>query len=251
MFAAAKSYLKSHAPGIWHTGRTTRKLLKLIPRVYGYEPRRCPICAHEGRFFAEIHFPDIFVFDAICPKCSSNSRNRLLKIAVDQLGLMPPSSSVLHFAPERPVRRFVEPAVAHYKTADLDPRGVDLQINIEAIAQPDESWDVIICSHVLEHVDHHKALAELRRILKPNGKLLAFFPIVEPWSAHYENDKATSPRDRGLHFGKENHLRRFGGVVRDDFATAGFKLEEFAPIGPEVVEFGLIPGETLFIASRG
>jgi len=60
----------------------------------------------------------------------------------------------------------------------------------------------------------------------------------------------TSERDRGLHFGKENHLRRFGASVREDIVSAGFQLEPYSPIGPEIVRYGLIPGETLFIANK-
>ena len=59
-----------------------------------------------------------------------------------------------------------------------------------------------------------------------------------------------NPRDRGLHFGKENHRRRFGTSVRTEFTNAGFALEAFSPIGPDVVRYGLIPGETLFIGRK-
>ena len=146
------------------------------------------------------------------------------------------------------MRKYIEPRVSLYRTTDLYARGVDLKLNIENIDQPSGSWDVIICSHVLEHVDHHKALKELRRILSPGGNLLALFPVVEGWSDHYEDETVVSERDRGLHFGKENHVRRFGASIRNDFVAAGFELDCFAPIGAMVVEFGLIPGETLFIA---
>lgn len=237
-------------PVLWMMARTTRKVLTLIPRIYGYAPRTCPICNRQGRFFAEIHFPDIFVFDAICPACSSNPRNRLLKLAIDEKTLLTPEMDLLHFAPETAVTSFVRPRVKTYKTADLFAPGVDYQLNIEAIDQPDASWDRIICSHVLEHVDHRKALPELRRILKPGGKLLALFPVIDGWDQDYENKDIESEYDRGLHFGKENHLRRFGRSVRDDFTAAGFQLETYSPVGPEFVKFGLIPGETLFIATR-
>jgi SAM-dependent methyltransferase len=250
MIGSAKTFLKAKFPSAWNFARTTNKLRKLIPRVYGYEPRTCTLCGHHGRFHAEVHFPDIFVFDAICPACGSNTRNRLLKLAIDRKGLLKPDARLLHFAPEGPVRRVLEPAVGRYATADLFAEGVDLKLNIEAIDQPDGSWDVIVCSHVLEHVDHVKALAELHRILAPGGRLLAMFPVVEAWEGHYENPAVTDERGRALHFGKENHLRRFGGSVRDEFAAAGFDVEAFAPIGPEIVECGLIPGEVLFIATR-
>jgi SAM-dependent methyltransferase len=250
MFSKLKSDLRQRFPGAWNTARTTNKLLQLVPRIYGYEPRECVVCGHKGKFLAEIHFPDAFIYDAVCPHCGSQPRNRLLKLAVDRLGLLPKGARVLHFAPESNVRSFIEPQTGQYRTADLFAEGVDLKLNIEAIDQPDQSWDVIICSHVLEHVDHRKAMRELLRILTPGGRLLALFPIVDAWPHDYEAPEIQSPRDRGLHFGKDNHLRRFGASVREDFVQAGFSLETFSPIGPEVVRYGLIPGETLFIATR-
>jgi SAM-dependent methyltransferase len=250
MMKSAKNYLRSRFPRAWAFLRTTNHARKLLPRIYGYERRDCNLCGHRGHFYAEIHFPDIFVYDAICPKCSAASRNRLLKLAIDELGLLHDSTKLLHFAPERPVARVVSKMVGEYATADLFADGVDLKLDIESIDQPDERWDAIICCHVLEHVDHLKALPELRRILTPGGAFLAMFPVVEGWDGHYENPNIKSNRDRGLHFGREDHRRRFGGSIRGEFVAAGFELETFAPIGPEVVQFGLIPGETLFIGRR-
>jgi SAM-dependent methyltransferase len=250
MLNDVKAQLKTRFPHAWNVARTTNKLLMLVPRVYGFEKRDCAICGFNGRFLAEIHFPDIFTFDAVCPTCGSMPRNRLLKLAISQKGMLNNRTRLLHFAPERPVTSFVKPAVSVYKTADINGINVDYTLNIEKIDQPSDSWDVIICSHVLEHVDHHKALAELFRILAPGGKLLALFPIVDAWPHDYENPAVTSERDRGLHFGKENHLRRFGASVREDIVSAGFQLEPYSPIGPEIVRYGLIPGETLFIANK-
>jgi SAM-dependent methyltransferase len=250
MIAQLKARLKRKFPATWNRLRATKKLFALIPRVYGYEPRDCVMCGYHGKFLAEIHFPDIFTYDAICPRCGSLPRNRLLKLAVEAKGLLGADTRLLHFAPEANMRAYVEPRAGFYRTADLYARGVDLKLNIEAIDQPDSSWDLIICSHVLEHVDHRKALNELHRILTPGGRLLALFPIVDAWPHDYEAPDIQSPRDRGLHFGKENHRRRFGTSVRTEFANAGFALEAFSPIGPDVVRYGLIPGETLFIGRK-
>lgn len=247
---ALKVLLKEKFPSIWNRLRATRKLVALVPRVYGFEPRDCVMCGYHGKFLAEMHFPDIFTYDAICPRCGSLPRNRLLKLAVEEKKPLTAGTRLLHFAPEANVRRYVEPRVGLYRTADLFATGVDLRLNIETIDQPDASWDCVICSHVLEHVDHRKALKELHRILAPGGILLALFPIVDAWPHDYEAPEIRSPRDRGLHFGKENHLRRFGASIRAEFVRAGFALEAYSPIGPEVVRHGLIPGETLFIGRK-
>jgi len=245
-----RSSLKRKFPRAWNVARTTKLGLQLLPRLYGYHPRRCNLCSYQGRFLAEVHFPDIFTYDALCPSCGSLPRNRLLVLAITKLGLLRESDRLIHFAPEDCVRSFVAGRVREYKTADLNPKGVDFEENIERLSFEDGSWDVIICSHVLEHVDHHAALRELHRILKPGGRLLSLFPVVEGWTSDYENEEVTSPFDRAIHFGKDNHLRRFGREVREDFTQAGFDLECFSAAGQETVSLGLIPGETLFIGRK-
>src|SRR3954471_13609165 len=174
-----KTFLKKQFPASWNVLRTTRKLIALVPRVYGFEPRECVMCGYRGKFLAEIHFPDIFTYDAICPRCGSLPRNRLLKLALEEKQILNAGTRLLHFAPEGNVREYVEPRVRLYRTADLYARDVNLQLNIENIDQPDANWDLIICSHVLEHVDYRKALRELHRVLAPGGALLALFPIVD------------------------------------------------------------------------
>lgn len=248
--AGVKSLLRSSFPGAWNRARTAKQTLQLIPRIFGHHPRECSLCGFKGKFLAEIHFPDIFTYDAVCPSCQSLPRNRLLALAMEQKGLLGPDKKLLHFAPERTVTSFLNGKLGGYTTVDLNPVGVDRQENIEGLTLADNEWDLIICSHVLEHVDHKKALAELFRVLKPGGRLLALFPIVEGWQESYEPGGITDPHGRAIHFGKDNHVRRFGRDVRQDFATAGFELEEFAPHGETAVRYGLIPGETLFIGRK-
>lgn len=250
MRRSIRTGLKRRYPRMWHTLRTAKQGVKLFPRLFGYYPRHCNICGYRGRFLAEIHFPDIFTYDAICPNCGSLPRNRLIALAMESESLVGRSDRLLHFAPEDPVHQMVSGRVGEYVTTDLNPAVAQVAANIEQLPFEDCAWDAIICSHVLEHVDHRKALAELYRVLAPGGRLLALFPVVEGWSDHYENAEVRSGRDRAIHFGKDNHRRRFGRSVRQEIRDAGFALEEFSPPGRTVVEFGLIPGEVLFIAHK-
>jgi SAM-dependent methyltransferase len=86
---------------------------------------------------------------------------------------------VIHFAPERNVADLIRPLADQYQSADLFMRGCDLVLNLEHMELPDESVDVFIASHVLEHVDDRKALAELFRCLRPGGLAVIMVPIVE------------------------------------------------------------------------
>ena len=79
-----KAAIRAKFPKVWNYLRTAAKGVTLAPRLFGYRPRHCNICGFHGRFMAEIHFPDIFNFDAVCPKCSSLPRNRLIAMAQKQ-----------------------------------------------------------------------------------------------------------------------------------------------------------------------
>jgi ubiquinone/menaquinone biosynthesis C-methylase UbiE len=71
-------------------------------------------------------------------------------------------------------------------------------VNIEDIAFPEGSFDTILCSHVLEHVDDRKALGEMHRILRQGGLLLMMTPVVWAWDTTYENPAIVTDRDRVL-----------------------------------------------------
>src|SRR5688572_5723870 len=95
-----KQALKRIAGAQWQYLRVTRQLLRAVAAGYGQYDRECPLCRHQGRFLAEVHFPDIFNFDALCPTCGSLPRNRLLWLAIAEQGLVGKDDALLHFAPE-------------------------------------------------------------------------------------------------------------------------------------------------------
>lgn len=236
-------------PG-WYYARMMRLLGRAAAASFGQAPRHCPLCGHQGRFLAEIHFPDIYNFDALCPGCGALPRNRLLWLALEREGLIRPADRVLHFAPEACLSERIRKRAGRYLTADLFADGVDLKLDIEAIDLPDESEDVVVCSHVLEHVDDHKAIAELYRILMPGGRALILVPVAEGWARTYEDGAITTPSARALHYGKDNHVRRYGHDVRARLAAPGFEVTGWHIEGGESVRHGLLPGEVLFICRK-
>lgn len=135
-----------------------------------------------------------------------------------------------------------------YTTADLFAADVDHNWNIEAIEAPDNQFDVIVCSHVLEHVDADKALRECARLLSPGGVALLMVPICEGLDRTYENPAITAGKDRWVHFQQADHMRVFGRDFRDRVVAAGFTLTEFVAEGDMAAEYGLVLGERIFIA---
>jgi SAM-dependent methyltransferase len=223
-----------------------RYLARVVAGMYGSHPRRCVACGFEGRFRAAGLPPR---FDAECPKCGSYERHRLFVLADQRSGLIRKDAEVLHVAPEPIIRNWVRERCKRYVTLDL-LRDADIHAPLEDTKLEAESFDHVICSHVLEHVDDRRALAEILRILRPGGTLLAMVPIVEGWSATYEDDAVVSERDRDRHFGQGDHVRYYGRDFRDRVRDAGFVLEEITASGRDVADFGLYRGEKVFVATR-
>lgn len=209
--------------------------------------RECTICGFSGWFLSNGHPPR---YDVRCPKCFSNERHRLLKLILGRHDVVKSSDAVLHFAPEKSLRQEINHLAGTYHTADITPGRADTIINIEEPDIEDECYDVVICNHVLEHVDDTKALAQLFRILRHGGRLIAMFPIIEGWDETYENDSIHCEKERVLHFGQEDHVRFYGNDVRDRIRGAGFSLTEYTSVEPDVMRYGLQRGEKVFVGLK-
>lgn len=214
----------------------------------GVTPRHCPLCGYFGMFTAFGNPPRL---DARCPKCNSLERHRLLYLFAERFDLFRPSHDVLHFAPEVQLSGYLRDMVGRYETGDLSPRRkVTHHVNIEQTGLEGGRYDRIICSHVIEHVDDARALAEMFRLTRPGGIVILMTPIVEGWKRTYENPAVTASADRVLHFGQGDHLRMYGRDLRDRIRAAGFELAEYTAVEPDILRYGLMRGETVFVATR-
>jgi SAM-dependent methyltransferase len=133
--------------------------------------------------------------------------------------------SMLHIAPEpcieKPLRKLIGP---NYLTADLLSSHAMVKMDITNIQYSDETFDVIYCSHVLEHVsDDMAALREMRRVLRPQGWALILVPITADRT--HEDPSVTDPAERLRLFGQEDHVRRYGPDFTDRLKDAGFKID--------------------------
>ena len=135
--------------------------------------------------------------------------------------------SLLHIAPEAclepPLRSRLKEG---YITADLHNPAAMIEMDITDIDYEDRSFDVIFCSHVLEHVENDKkALAEFFRILKPSGWAMLLVPITV--TTTYEDSTITDPEQRLQEFGQTDHVRRCGHDYVDRIREVGFEVRFF------------------------
>ena len=214
----------------------------------GTSVKECPICNFTGLFKPCGNPPR---WDAQCPSCDSLERNRLFAVFLRSApSFLTKGAAVLHFAPENSMRMLLQRPDINYTTADLLQTDVHIRLNIEDIDIADEQYDVIVCSHVLEHVNDKAALAELYRILKTGGVLIIMVPIIDGCDVTYEDDTITDSRDRLIHFGKEDHVRVYGSDFITRVIGAGFHVRTHAAFGKEAVKFGLAMGEKIFLCTK-
>lgn len=224
----------------WHT-------VQMFSRLGGVHPRTCPICGYHGKFHA---FGVPLVLDVMCARCDSLDRHRLFALMDEQHEILRGVRSMLHFAPEDILRKEFSRRFPDYRAVDLVRADVDFQCNIEATQLPAETFDAVFASHILEHVDDRKAIAEMFRILRPGGKLIAMVPIVEAWAETYENPAITSESDRDLHFGQYDHVRFYGRDFPQRLEAAGFDVTAYLATPLECVKYGLQRGEKAFVATK-
>jgi SAM-dependent methyltransferase len=220
-----------------------RQVLKRLDGVY---PRDCNICGYSGLFRASGLPPR---FDAQCPSCRSLERHRHQYLWVKPNEGQLRDKRILHFAPEPVMREIYSALASSYLSADIAGHA-DRVLNIEAIDMPDESWDVVVANHVLEHVDDRKALAEIRRILAPGGLAILSVPLALGFEHTYENPTVTSRADRDLHFGQWDHVRVYGADAAARIAAAGLAVETFSATEPHVHLHATTRGCREFIARK-
>ena len=145
--------------------------------------------------------------ERICPKCGSLPRDRRLWKLL-KTGFIKENITVLDFSPSRSLfRQWKKEKNINYIASDLSANFIsDVFFDITKIPVDSNSFDLIICYHILEHItEDTKAIKELYRILKPNGHAIIQTPFKD--GDIYEDETITSDKERLLHFGQEDHVR--------------------------------------------
>ena len=189
--------------------------------------RMCPVCERSSKCFIEFGKPARE--DACCPRCFSLERDRLVWLFLKQKSdffTSPPNRKMLHVAPEAIFQEKFHSVVGEgYITADLNRPDVTIKMDITDIDFPDGQFDIIYCSHVLEHViDDGIAMGEFYRVLKSNGWAILNVPVIA--GSTYEDDSITDPEERERAFGQWDHVRSYGKDYIERLRSAGFCVEK-------------------------
>ncbi len=187
--------------------------------------RLCPVCGKSSRRFRQYGLAPRE--DAECVSCGALERHRFVWLYVFiKTNLFDGTPKrMLHVAPERCLEsRFRQRLGEGYLTADLSNTRAMMNMDVTNIEYPDESFDVIYCSHVLEHVQgDRKAIREFYRVLRSNGWAILLVPITAKRT--FEDPSMVEPAERLKAFGKEDHVRRYGPDFVDRLREADFNVE--------------------------
>lgn len=195
--------------------------------------------------------------NALSPGTLSLERHRQMWLFLqNETDFFTKNYKVLHIAPEQEfLRRFRRMKNLQYVSADLFSPIVDVKADILDLPFEDESFDVIFCNHVLEHIeDDRKAMAELFRVMKKGGWGIFQVPMKNGLENTYEDFSIKDPKERQKHFGQYDHVRWYGMDYFKRLEDSGFKVDTnfysrtFS--AEERTRFGLMENEILPVVSK-
>ena len=167
--------------------------------------------------------------NVLSPSTLSLERHRLLWLYLkNKTDFFVAPQKVLHFAPEQAFyKRFRKLKNLDYTTTDLNSPLADVKADICNLPFEDDSFDVILCNHVLEHIQEDtKAMKELYRILRPGGWGIFQIPQDLNREDTFEDDLITDKKERAKIFGQYDHVRIYGRDYFEKLRSIGFKVEE-------------------------
>jgi len=167
--------------------------------------------------------------NVLSPSTLSLERHRLLWLYLkNETNFFSKDQSVLHFAPEQCfLKRFKKLNHLEYTTTDLLSPIADVKADICDLPFKDNSYDVILCNHVLEHIpDDTKAMQELYRVMKPGGYGIFQIPQDLNRETTFEDNSITDKTERAQIFGQYDHVRIYGRDYFNKLRSIGFTVKE-------------------------
>jgi SAM-dependent methyltransferase len=198
--------------------------------------------------------------NAECPNCGALDRDRLVLIYLRlHTAVFATAPRVLHVAPEDHLAKQLKISARVYLSIDIQPHtalmDAMLQADVRSMPFPDNSFDLVVCNHVLEHIDDDAtALAELFRVTSQNGIAILQVPIGLKLAKTREGLAASTPADRERLYGQDDHVRIYGMDYRERLERAGFTVDVYDPNNDPVPglceKYALIPNERLYIGIK-
>ncbi len=227
--------------------------LKVLGIFYQGDNVTCPVC--EKRFTKFLPYGRLKPREnALCPNCLSLERHRLIWMYLkERTQFFAGPLHVLHIAPEACfIKRFEKIHGDLYITADIESPLAKVKMDIHQIPFEKNTFDAVLCNHVLEHVqDDIKAMNEIYRVLKPGGFAILQIPFFNPIpDVTFEDPTIVDKRERERIFGQDDHVRKYGHDYTERIKRAGLNpmADPFVNELSEEVrnKFGLVKGEIIY-----
>jgi SAM-dependent methyltransferase len=227
--------------------------VKIVGFFYAGSNVTCPVCQNSYKKFLPYGRINPRQ-NALCPGCLSLERHRLIWLYLkERTNFFTTKLKILHVAPEACfIKRFEKQHGENYITADIESPLAKVKMDIHKIPFETNSFDVVLCNHVLEHVDDDiQAMREIHRVLKPGGFSILQVPFFHP-IAHttFEDKSITDRREREKLFGQDDHVRKFGRDYPKRLQKAGLKAVEdqfVNELGDDLrKKYGLANGEIIY-----
>ena len=247
-----------------------RKLYRFINsfRFYG-DKYYCPFCKGNFSHLLPQGFDNNAILkykiisagyrnNSICPRCKSKDRERLIYLYLMKRKeeLFSYQLKLLHVAPEENLSHYFRSnSNIDYTSADLNPSFEDVKMDITKIDKRNNTYDIVICNHVLEHVpDDTKAMKEIYRILKQGGFAILQVPISETLEYTVEDFSITTSEEREIVFGQHDHVRIYGKDYVSRLTQSGFNIEIISCKSlfnsDEINRYSLLENETIFLCNK-
>lgn len=191
--------------------------------------------------------------NSICPICGSLDRTRWAFYVLSKYtNIFENKCKVLHFAPESSLsERIGINSSCEYYTCDIEAGRAMYVIDIRDIPFKDNIFDYVILNHVLEHIkDERQAISELKRVVKPGGKMILSFPICMEQKT-LEGSGTESLEECHKLYGQEDHVRLYGNDFKERLEQYGLNVRIYTPgdefNSGEAEKFGFIYDDNLII----
>lgn len=214
-------------------------------RIHYGDKYTCNLCGWSGSKWYEKQM-GVNTISKVCPKCDSKPRQRILKVALEQGDFIVPSARIVHVSPqgERGIATWLRSIKVNFLSIDIQPGKAMKVMDLTQLDFPNNTIDVVVCCHVLEHIENDiMAIKEIYRVLRNNGVAIFQVPI------YGEITKKVQTPAKHDHF----HVWHPGFDYSKRYEQIGFKVSSIGPndINGDIVhKLSLIPEDRVDVCMK-